>query len=221
MTEVQPFEIKDCALIAVATGIRSQNLAELKEQLNMITQDSIYYHFWGGLLRPRFDDPGYHNDFALWASGYLHDKILAERLAVIDPKDFNTLEDLRLELIDIIEQRLDEVDYPLWTSRDRQFEFIRSQIVIFDTGQKVNHPQDFNELIPHLPLGSIFYHFVDARRRTQTGIDDFQNWIQYFGDDFSGLTEKIAKIDPYFSSLIDLRNELAEIFQMHFQAGDR
>jgi hypothetical protein len=219
LTKVPPFEIKDCALIAVATGKRAQNLAELREQLNVITPDSIYYHFWGGLLRPRFDDPEYHNDFALWASGYLHDKILAERLAVIDPTDYNTLEDIRQELIEIIEQRLDEVDYPLWTSRDRQFEFIRSQIVIFNTRQKVLRPQEFKGRIQHLPLGSIFYHFVDARRRTAAGIDDFHNWIQDFGKDYAGLTEMIAKIDPYFSSLVDLRNELSQIFQIFFEGG--
>ena len=56
-----PFEIKDCALIALATGKRAQSIRELKDHLSTISEDSIFYHFWGGLLRPRFDNPDYHN----------------------------------------------------------------------------------------------------------------------------------------------------------------
>jgi len=217
--KVSPFEIKDCALIAIATGKKAQNLRELKEQLSTIATDSLYYHFWGSLLRPRFDDPVYHNDFAIWAAQHLHDEILAERLAVIDPKEFGTIDDLRFELIETIEERLDEVDYPLWSRRDRQFEFIRSQIVIFNTRQKVAKPGEFKKLFPTLSSGSIFYHFVDARRRTPRGIDDFQNWIYNFGQKYHPLCEKISQIDPYFSSLIMLRDQLHQTFLEFFKGG--
>lgn len=54
---VDPFAAKDCALIAVATGEYVQTLRELKEKLAAIPTGCIYHHFWGGLLRPRFDDP--------------------------------------------------------------------------------------------------------------------------------------------------------------------
>ena len=99
-----PLYIKDCTLIALATGKRAQNLRELREHLRGIPTNCIYYHFWGGLLRPRFDDPEYHNDFAIWAAHSIHNKMLAERLAVIDPVAFRSLEDLRLELLDVIEE---------------------------------------------------------------------------------------------------------------------
>jgi hypothetical protein len=60
--ELAPFLFKDCALIAIAIGERARNLRELRERLHDIDPNSIYYHFWGGLLRPRFDDPEYHQD---------------------------------------------------------------------------------------------------------------------------------------------------------------
>jgi hypothetical protein len=62
-SELAPFQIKDCTLIAIATGERVRNLRELRERLHDIDPNSICYHFWGGLLRPRFDDSEYHPDF--------------------------------------------------------------------------------------------------------------------------------------------------------------
>ena len=161
-TEISPFSIKDCALIAIATSQKAQNLRELREHLRSIEAGSIYYHFWGGLLRPRFDDPEYHNDFAIWIAHSLHNKVLAERLAVIDPVTYESMEDLRNELIDMIEENLDETEFPTWAKRDDQFEFIRHQIVVFDTKISIKEPEEFPGIMPEISLGSIFYHFIDA-----------------------------------------------------------
>lgn len=60
-----PFAVKDCALIALATGEHAQTLRELREKISTIDAGSISYQFWGGLLRPRFDDPEFQNDFAV------------------------------------------------------------------------------------------------------------------------------------------------------------
>ncbi|MFZ7111019.1 MAG: DUF5752 family protein [Desulfatiglandales bacterium] len=140
MTE--PFIVRDCALIAIATGMRAQNLRELRDRLRDIDLNCICYHFLGGLLRPRFfDDPEYHNDFAIWVAHSLHNKILAERLAVIDPATFDSMASLRDELNEVIEESLDQSEFPKWAERDDQFEFIRSQIVVFDTQMRIEMPQ--------------------------------------------------------------------------------
>jgi hypothetical protein len=216
-TMTEPFAIKDCALIAIATGRRAQNLRELRDRLRDIDPNCIYYHFWGGLLRPRFDDPEYHNDFAIWVAHGLHNKALAERLAAIDPVVFEGMEDLRDELIDVIEENLDETEFPKWAERDDQFEFIRSQIVVFDTRIKVYTASDFIEILPKMSVGSIFYHFIDARRRRKNSLDDFQNWLSALGDTFEGLKRRINRIDPYFTRLTRLRDELTKAFRGYFQ----
>ena len=110
--EINPFELKDCALIAIATGKRAQNLREIISLMQNIDLNCIYYHFWGGLLRPRFDNPEYHNDFAIWVAYSLHNKTLAERLALIDPAGYDSISILRDETIGIIEEDLDETEYP-------------------------------------------------------------------------------------------------------------
>jgi hypothetical protein len=210
---IDPFAVKDCALIAIATGERANDLRELRDRLDTTRPGCIYYHFWGGLLRPSFDDPEYQNDFAVWAYHGLHDRFLAERLALVDPTDFYDLEDLRRELIEIIEERLDENELVSWTAAHQQFQFIRSQIVVFDTGIRINNPKELKELIPQLTVGSVFYHFVDARRRTPNKIDDFSEWLIGFADNYDELFEQIASLDPYFKSLTELRAQLGEIFK--------
>lgn len=112
------FAVKDCALIAIATGNSAITLKEFRDALATVDIDSIYYHFWGGLLQPRFEEREYNNDFAAWSWYSLHDAPLAERLAVVDPTEFVTLEDLRRELVEIIEERFDENEYAPWLRAD-------------------------------------------------------------------------------------------------------
>lgn len=180
------FAFKDCALIAIATGHRAINLKELRDILVDISLDSVYYHFWGGLLQPRFEEREYNNDFAAWAWYGLHDATLAERLAVVDPSEFAELEDLRQELLGIIEERLDEQGQLSLFYASSRFEFICSQIVVFDTQKRAATPAEMAALLPSLSTGSIFYHFIDARRRLSRHDDDFSLWLRDCGEGYLG-----------------------------------
>lgn len=210
-----PFAVKDCALIAIATGEHAQTLRELREKILTIDPGSLYYHFWGGLLRPRFDDPEFQNDFAVWSSRSLHDKTLAERLALIDPTGYESLEDIRKELVDVIEERLEESDMLPWITASSRFHFVRSQIVVFDTGKRLATVEEMTGEIPHLSQGSVFYHFIDARRRTPLGKNDFSTWLMGSDGRHEELLEHIALIDPYFTTLTALRDELHRVFSMY------
>lgn len=212
---VDPFAVKDCALISIATGKEAQNLRELSDRLETIHSGCIYYHFWGGMLRPSFDEPEYQNDFAAWAWRSLHDSRLAERLAIIDPTYYKDIEELRRELMDVIEERLAESEFVPWARSGQRFKFIRSQIVVFDTGIRIEHPSELRERIPKMSLGSIFYHFIDARRRTKDGKNDFVQWFLSFNREiYDDLIKRINSIDPYFTTLSALRNELHAVFEM-------
>ena len=215
-TDKHPFVVQDCALAAIATGQRAYNLRELRDRLREIDSGSIYYHFWGGLLRPRFDDPEYHNDFAIWARYGLEDAILAERLGIIDPTDFAALESLRDQLIAVTEERLDESEQVPTAKRDNPFYFVRSQIVVFDTHSRIERPEELVDAIPLMSVGSIFFHFVDARRRTPTREDDFRSWLKTCFEGFEDLCETLGKVDPFFSALTALRKRLTEVFSSYF-----
>ena len=138
--DMKPFDVRECALISLATGVSVQTLREFREALLTVHPSSVYHHFWGRLLQPHFDEPEYNNDFAGWAIHGLDDRSLAERLAVIDPTDYGDIEQLRAEVIDIVEQRLDESELLAWTRADQPFHFIRAQIVVLDSGVRINEP---------------------------------------------------------------------------------
>ncbi len=210
------FAIKDCALIAIATGRRAASIRELREVLAGIDPGSIYYHFWGGLIQPRFEEREYNNDFAGFVRHGLHDPVLAERMAMVDPTGSAGLEDLRQELLDLIDERLDEAGYLPWVRSVQPFEFIRSQIVVFDTRRRLGHPRELAEVVPGLSVNCVFYHFIDARRRLAGRGDDFRAWLDGYGEAYGDLSARLAEVDPYFVSLSDLRAQLGALFRDYF-----
>jgi hypothetical protein len=217
--DIQGFRILDCALIAIATGVKAQTLRELRDKLKTAHPGCLFYHFWGGLLNPHFDDPEFQNDFAVWASRSLHDSKISEKFAVIDPYAFENIEDVRKELIEVIEERLSETEFVPWAKTGQEFHFIRSQMVVFDTGVTYMLPTEMLNAIPSMSLGSIFYHFIDARRRTTNRKNDLSLWLAAFGDKYKGLIEDLDNIDPFFISLTRMRREITLAFKKHLK-GD-
>jgi hypothetical protein len=206
----------DCALAAIATGRHAQNLKELRDELTYVDPASIYYHFWGGLLRPTFDDPSYHNDFSRWANDTLHNSALAERLSVIDPTDHADLELLRRNVIDVVEEELDKTSSLAWIPQERRFLFIRSQIVIFGTRLVAQTPEELLDIVGSMSRSSVFYHFIDARRRTPNGVDDFSTWLlDLQNEEYAELCAELSGIDPFFQSLTETKGSLADAFVRH------
>jgi hypothetical protein len=218
---LDPFAIMDCALIAIAIGEKAHNLRELLDRLLRIEDPAVtYFHFWGGLLRPQFVDPEYQNDFAAWAYHDLHDRRLAERLSILNPTEFESIDDLHRRIIDVVEERMDEDDFDPHTEAENPFFFMRSQIVIFDTRQRAQTPEQLGDIIPSLALGSLFYHLIDARRRTTSGRDDFTEWLWGWGAPYAPCAAKIKAIDPYFNSIFELRSELEMVLKKYLPRGN-
>ncbi len=216
---VEPFIVKDCALLNIATGKKAQNLREMRDQLLDVSLGSIYHHFWGVLLRHRFDEPEYNNDFAEWVRYALQDIVLAERLSIIDPAGCADMESLRQVLLEVMEQRLDATEMITWAELDMQFHFVSSQILVFDTGETIGGPEQLPEAVSKMSVGSLFYHFIDARRRSPEMMDDFRSWLRPCGDRYEGLCSQLASVDPYFVSLVELRTQLTNLFAHCFQGG--
>jgi len=212
----QPFNIRDCALVSMATGYRAQNLREFKEGLLRVHESSIYHHFWGRFLEPQFDEPEYSNDFAAWVYHRLNEKALAEKLSVIDPTDYEDIESVRKESVERVEDRLYENEFVPWTRADQQFHFIRSQIVVLDTGRYLERPSDLPAAVAEMTIGSVFYHFIDARKRTEDRSDDFSAWLIGWGDKYNDLRLKLMAVDPFFSSLKELRHMVTMVLGEYF-----
>lgn len=56
--------------------------------------------------------------------------------------------------------------------------------------------------------GSVYYHFLEARRRLAGGIDDFSAWLHEDPEKYRKLIEALKSIDFYFYSLPELRRQI-------------
>jgi hypothetical protein len=210
------FEIKDCALITLATGRRALTLQELRNELTDIPGDSVFCHFWGALLQARFEEREFNNDFAAWARHELHDHVVAERLAMLDPSELSEIDELRSAVLEVLDDRIDEEPYLARRLATREFHFLSAQVVIFDTGLKLGRAEELTDVVPALSAGSIFFHFVEARRRHDQGLDDFSAWLQGFNGAHAELIDTLRHIDPYFGSLVELRRKIDQALALFF-----
>ena len=85
----------------IPTSYRAHDLKEFAEILNRVTVGSIYYHIFESRLRLEKKT----NDFSSWFEDSLGDKVLAGKIAKLDPYTY-TLEELRSVIIKIIEARI-------------------------------------------------------------------------------------------------------------------
>ena len=206
------FKVRDCSLITRMAGIRNaMNLRELEERIADCPNESLFHHFCETVIRPTFDNPDYNNDFALWTRWYLGDRTLAEKLAVINPYKCESIDNLRKVVLEIIQERLVEIDHIPWAPKKDQFHFLRSVTVVYDTGMVLNEPVDLCEKLPKMALGSVYYHFVESRRRTANREDDFTNWLVEFGEPVKPLIKSLHEIDFYFMSLQELKQKLINV----------
>ncbi len=206
---MKPFAVKDCALLVRMSGLPPAiNLRELRERVAACNENVLFHHFCESLLRPAFDHPDYRNDFAVWAKWYLSDRVLAERLGILDPYTVNSLEELRAITLDIIDERLSEVVAIPSAAPGDEFFFLEATTVVIDTGDRVNSPKELGAAIRKMTNGSIFFHFLEARRRVPVGMDDFSAWLKGEEKKNAKYIRTLASIDFYFHSLSNLKEEI-------------
>jgi len=209
---MEPFRIIDCALLQKMSGLPAAiNLREMRERISSCSRNVLYHHFCETPLKPTFDYPDYRNDLAVWAKQRLGDDILAERLGIIDPYSFSSIDDLRKMVLEIFDERLNEVEVVPSSSKGYEFYFMETTIIIFDTGNKINHPDELSASIRNMTNSSIYFHVLDAKRRSIKGIDDFSTWLQTSEGNWDHYISAIQSIDVMFFTLGEIKNELVRL----------
>jgi hypothetical protein len=206
------FEVKDCALLIRMSGIApASNLRELRERIAVCSENVLFHHFCETTLRTTFDNPDYRNDFAVWAKLYLGDRVVAERLGILDPYSFLSMTELRAAVLEVIDERLGEVSMIPWARPGDELFFMESTTVVFHAGIRIAHPSRLGPTIRKMTNSSVYFHFLEARRRTSVRKDDFTAWLMENEQENRPYLDALSSIDFYFNSLADLRRELARV----------
>jgi len=216
---VKSFQIKACALIVqMDSQVSAINLRELRDRVERCSPGSIYHHFCETQLRPTFDDPEFTNDFATWAYRDLRDDVLAERLGILDPDSFDSIEGLRSALLDTIEDRLSEADYIRGAELGHAFYFMTSSMLVFDTAMVLNEPEDIMWALRRMTRASVYYHFIETRSKIGSKNDALLPWLCEAGPSGERLAEAFTGIDVEHYTLRGLRQEL--LHRSHLILGE-
>lgn len=207
---IEPFEFKQCVSISKSTGEKAGSLRELRDRLSSVSDESIFHHTYKYFLKGH--TPEYTNDFAHWAGESLEERALAEHLSNIDPYDFKNVGDLREELIRVIQVYLEKFPEPRDALPGDEFYFIETVTIIFPVGIRARNLAEFLTAMKYIDIGSIYYHFLEARTRLGGESDDFSKWI-LDGFEKKYLAERIRAIDPFMHSLEGIKAHLVEALE--------
>ena len=219
MASIEPFAVFDCSLVRMPIGRSCSNMRELLESIRTVPDMVIEHHMTRCALEDHFDLYEFPNDLAHWCWDMLGDHVLAEKLRLVDPYAHQSIESLRAELVNLIEERVWELDRVPTCPPGLELHFVGSRQIAYDTGERLPTPAALFETLPRLSLRSFFYHMHNARRRSGGRTDDFSNWLECYGADPS-LVARLRAIDVYFLNLNQLRDQMVEAFREHSTAPE-
>jgi hypothetical protein len=204
MAPSAPFVFVGCVELRQALDRRAMDERELMDRLEEVPSGSVFYHTHGYFLRHRPLTTAYGNDFATWVAVHVRDQALAERLAVVNPSEFPSLEDLREELIIAIYDHLAGLSSVPRVEFGEPFYFQQSHIVEVQLGPTATTLAQFRAALAEVDASSIYFHMVEARARLGRRSGDFAGWVRT-SLGLPDLAERIERIDTYMTSLERVR----------------
>ena len=195
--------------VLAKNAIDERRLLELIEE---VPGDSIYYHTHSYYLRHPYTQGLFPNDFATWVALYAQDRLLGERLGVLDPFEFEDIEQLRGEIVSIISDHLNRLTSIPRSLTDEPFEFVRSHIIESDLGLEVRTLQEFRDTLAKVEVGAIYNHVCEARMKKGRLPGDFACWLA--ADEGLALPElagQVVKVGRLGLSLEGIREHIVRL----------
>ncbi|MBM4333991.1 MAG: hypothetical protein FJ117_22710 [Deltaproteobacteria bacterium] len=205
-----PFLFTGCWELREMLGRSARDEQQLLEAIEEIPLDSIYYHTHSFFLRHKYIAGPYPNDFATWAAIQVRDRVLGEKLGILDPYDFESLESLRAEIVTIIEEHLSQLQIIPRAIYGEPFHFMQSRIIEVPTGLRARTLTEFREILAGIDASVVYYHTFEAILRLGRRKGDFALWIEeQLG--LPELAKKISLLDPYRTSLESIRHRIIKL----------
>ncbi len=213
-----PFHFLGCWELREMLGRRAFDERELLEGLEEVPLDSVYFHTHGCFLRERTLPGGYPNDFATWAAIQVRDRVLGEKLGIVDPHDAADLESLRTEVVSLIDDHLSEIGSVPRVMFGEPFYFMQSRVLEIPTGVKVRTLAEFRAALAEVDVAVVYMHVVEAHGRKGRRRNDFAAWI----DEQLGLPDVAAaasRLSPFPFGLEAVRHRLIALCDATLGAG--
>jgi uncharacterized protein DUF5752 len=215
-TTLAPFVFTGCVEVRQALQRTAADERELMDRLEEVPAGSIFYHTHGYFLRHRPITTAYGNDFAAWVAVQVRDQALSERLAVINPFEFASIEGLREELISVVYDHLRPLRTVPRVETGEPFHFQLSYIVEVELGQPTTTLAEFRDGLATVDASAIYFHMVEARARLGRRSGDFAEWIRgSLG--LTALAERIERVDTYMTSLERVRARVLALIDQELE----
>jgi hypothetical protein len=201
------FQFTNCIEIKELLGVKADDELSLLELLEEVSIDSIYFHMHSYFLRHVYVSGIYPNDFANWVTIQVRDRVLGEKLATVTPNRNLSLDDLRYELIDIIDRHLHNMKIIPSITYGEPFYFMKSKIIEVPTDIKVKNLKEFINALKIVDASSIYNHIFESQMRLKRRSNDFSIWLEDILK-LNDLAHKIDQLDSYMFTLESLREKL-------------
>ena len=209
---VEPFRFVTEAGVVLWTGYIADSLPSLARGLQQVPGSSIYYHAHHALFRRRKHRMAEHtNDFARWVFTRFGQKVLAEKLASVDPLEYSTIREARERMASYVQEYVVEgEDFPR-VPLGWEFYFLEARSFILRVGFEASSVEELADGVEKLGLECVLHHFIEARFRNGGGSNDFSQWLR-----LQRKQDKAAALEhlnPYFHDLGALRAQIGAILR--------
>lgn len=207
-----PFRFVSCMELREVLGKRAMDEHRLLELIEEVPADSIYYHTHSYFLRHAYTQQLYSNDFANWVVLYAQDRVLGERLGVLDPFAFSDIEQLREEILHIMADHLNHSTIASRCVVNEPFEFIRSHIIEIPLDLEASTLSEFYDALTNVEIGAVYNHVCEARMRKRPLSVDFARWLSSEeGLGLQGLALHVEQVGRLGLSLEGIRNKILRL----------
>lgn len=207
-----PFYFIGCLELREMLGRKAADIQQLMAVIEEAPLDSIYYHTYSYFLRHELEPTLFPNDFATWAAVSVRDRVLGERLGIIDPFEFIDLESLRASIVSTIDDHLKSLWNIPRVIQGEPFEFIRSHIIEVDLELTAGSLKEFRDLLATVDRSALFIHICEAKIRKGRRSGDFAMWIgSDSGLGLPDLASQVAAIQPIGLTLEAIRTRILAI----------
>jgi hypothetical protein len=205
-----PFFFTGCWELREMVGRSARDEQQLLEAIEEIPLDSLSYHTQSFFLRHKYIAGPYPNDFATWAAIQVRDWVLGEKLGILDPYDFENLEALRTEIVNIIDEHLSQLQIIPRVIYGEPFHFMQSRIIEVPTGLEARTLMEFRKILATVDASVIYYHNFEAILRLGRRKGDLALWIEEQLN-LPELAQKISRLDFYMTSLESIRHRIINL----------